>query len=381
MRMRALTAILTASVALAACGGGGTGSPALPVPSSTAGPHEPSASATFVVKIPAKRRTSGTRTPKYLTADVQGIQFIVSQNNGTVSAGSGFFPLLPTESYCTTPSGGGLTCTLAVQAVPGDDTFAVTTFDQPSPQYDADVISTGSVEATISAQKSNTVDIVTSGVPTAFVLSVDNQYPTVAGTQAVHLLALDADMNVIVGPYDTPITLTNSDTSGIMSLSATSAASSTDAGNLSLTWNGTAPTNWTTINVQGNSPLGGIYNGDNTVGHIVLFPTLSGVLSSPTYLVFANSNDSAQTITLSASGSASGPFQANTNTDGFNDYGVIVNNNEAANFINGCAGVVSVSGSSPTFTVTPVHTGVCNLNIRDASGSYYGTVPVVVQSL
>jgi hypothetical protein len=333
------------------------------------------------VKIPAKLQTASKRTPKYLTADVQGIEFDVTQNNGTVNAGSVFYAISASQPYCTTPAGGGLTCTLAVQALPGDDTFAVTTFDQPNVSYDADVISTGFVEQTISAQTSNTVNVVTSGIPTAFVLSVDNQYPTLAGTQAVHLLALDADMNVIVGPYDTPITLSNSDPTGMLALSATSAASSTEASNLTLTWNGTVPTTWTTINVQANSPLGGMYNGDNTVGHIVLFPTLGGVLSAPTYLVFANANDSPQNITLSGTGPATAPFTADTNTDGFNDYGVIVNDNEAANFITGCAGVVSVSGTSPTFTVTPVHTGMCNLNIRDSSGGWYGTVPVVVQSL
>ena len=377
MRTHVLAASLAAGVLLAACGGG---SGSTPLPSATTAPSKQlSGNATFVVKIPAKR-SSSVRTPKYLTADVQGIQFSVTQNNGAVPAGFVFYPIGPTQTYCTTPSGGGLICTLAVQAAAGDDTFVVTTFDQPNNVFDADVISTGSVEKTISAQSSNTVNVVTSGIPSAFVMSLDDQYPTVAGTQAVHLLALDADMNVIMGSYDTPVTLSDSDTSGITTLSTTSIAGSTDASNVTLKWNGTATVNWATLLAKTNSPLAHSYN-NTQQGRSLVLPGGGGVLASPTYLVFANSKDTAQTITLTGVGAATTPFQANTNPDGFNDWGIIGANSEASSFIQGCAGIVTVSGSSPTFTVTPVHTGFCNLNIADSTARYYGTVPIAVQSL
>lgn len=380
MRTRVLAATLTAGVLLAACGGG-SGSGSSPLPSATTTPtKKTSANTTFIVKIPPKLATSA-RTPKYLTADVQGIQFSVTQSNGTVTAGGGFYALLPSEPYCTTPTGGGLTCTLAMQAAPGDDTFVVTTYDQPNVSYNADVVSTGFVEKTITAQSSNTVSIVTSGIPTAFVMSLDNAYPTTAGTQPVHLLALDADMNVIAGPYDTPITLTNSDTTGAVTLSAASVASSTDASKLTLTWSGTPMTKWVDLFAKVNSPLA--FGWNNVMqGHADALPGYNGVLSSPTYLVFANSKDTPQTITISGVGVAAAPFQANTNSDWFNNWGAIVNDSESGTtFLKGCAGIVSVSGSSPTFTVTPVHTGVCNLNITDTTGTHYGTVPIVVQSL
>lgn len=379
MRTRYFASLALAAMALTACGGGGSASTPLPAATTAPAKHQ-SATATFVVKIPPKLQ-SASRTPKYLTSAVQGIEFDVSQDNGTTPAGGAFYAIGPNQSYCTTPSGGGLTCTLALQAAPGDDTFVVKTFDQPNGNYDADIISTGSVEATISALTSNTVNIVTSGIPTAFVMSVDNEYPASAGTQAVHLLALDTDMNVIVGPYDTPVTLTNSDGSGATSLSATSIASSTDASNVTFTWNGTTLPAWVTLTARSNSPLAQMYNADNMNGRSLLNPSYGGVLASPTYLVFANSSDTPKTITLSGVGSAAAPFQANTSADGFNNWGVLVNNIENAQFFHGCAGVVSVSGTSPTFTVTPVHTGMCYLNIRDSSGNLYGTVPVVVQSL
>lgn len=379
MRTRVLAATLTAGVLLAACGGGSSAT--APLPAATTAPSKQSSSkATFVVKIPPKR-TSSARTPKYLTADVQGIQFSVTQSSGAVSAGGVFYALLPSEPYCTTPSGGGLTCTLEVNAAPGDDTFAVTTYDQPNNNYDPDVISVGSVEATISAQKSNTINIVTDGVPSMFVMSVDNQFPQSAGTQAVHLLALDADMNVIVGPYDTPVTLSDSDTTGAVTLSATSVASSTDASNLTVTWNGTALSNGPVLTAQTNSPLAAMYNNTNA-GRVVIAPGgAGGIISSPSYLVFANSKDAAQTISLSAAGSGpAAPYTVDTNADAFGDWGVLINDDEAATWVHGCAGVVSVSGSSPAFTITPVHTGFCVLDVKD-SGGHFGTVPLAVQSL
>jgi hypothetical protein len=379
MRTRFFAALALAGMALTACGGGGSTSSPLPLATTPPAQHK-SGTATFVVNIPAKRQSS-SRTPKYLTADVQGIEFDVTQDNGATPAGYVFYAIGSNQSYCTSATGGGLTCSLAVPALPGDDTFVVTTYDQPNNVYDADVISTGSVQATISAQSSNTVNIVTSGIPTAFVMSVDNEYPTVAGTQPVHLLALDTDMNVIVGPYDTPVTLNDNDGSGATALSATSVANSTEASQLTVSWNGTRLPAWVTLTAKSNSPLAPMYNGDNLSGRALLNPTFGGVIAAPTYLVFANKQDTPQTFTVSGVAPAAAPFQADTNVDGFNNWGILVNNSEADQFFKGCAGIVSVTGSSPTFTVTPVHTGVCNLDIKDSSGLYYGTVPVVVQSL
>jgi hypothetical protein len=380
MRTHFFAALALAGMGLTACGGGGSASSPLPAASTSPLKHE-SATATFVVKFPPKLQ-SASRTTNYLTADIQGIEFDVSQDNGATGAGSVFYAIGPNQPYCTSATvTAGMTCTLALQAAPGDDTFVVKTFDQPNASFDADMISVGSVEATISAQTSNTINIVTSGIPTAFVMSVDNAFPTVAGTQPLHLLALDADMNIIAGPYDTPVTITDDDGTGATTLSATSVANSTDASNLTLTWNGTKIPAWVTLLARSNSPFAMNYNYDYMVGRTLLNPTFGGVNASPSYLVFANSKDTAQTITISGAAPAAAPFQANTSVDGFNNTGVIVNNNENPTGVQGCAGIVSVSGTSPTFTVTPVHTGFCNLNIRDSSGVNYGTVPIVVQSL
>lgn len=373
MRTHALTTVVAASLLLAACGGGST-TPAVPAPAATTKPStQSSGTAVFVVKIPPKVTTSA-RTPKYLTASVQAIEFSVTQNN--VGAGYAFYPLSSSQTYCSTPAGGGLTCTLPVVAVPGNDTIVVNTYDRPN-NASANLISTGSVSATINAKQSNTINIVTSGIPTFFAMSVDNPYPAGASTQALHVLALDADANVIVGPYDVPITFTNSDTSGAVTLSATSAASSSAATALSLTFSGAALTAGATITAQSNSP--GTQNNGTQPGAVFVNPTGIGVTAAPSYLLFSNAKAAAQTFSTAGAGTTA-PFTADTNQDAFYDWGVQVTGTWFWNSEIGCQGIVSVTGSGSSFTVTPVHAGVCYLNLSDAAG-HHGALPVVVQAL
>jgi hypothetical protein len=376
MRSRVLLAFAAAGTMLAACGGGTSSAPIQPA--SVPPTRQTSAMATFVVKIPPKLSTSA-RTAKYLTANIQGIQFSVSQANNP-SAGSAFYALSAQQTYCSTPSGGGLTCTLPVVAMAGDDTFAVTTYDKPE-LWDANVISVGSVEKTINAQTSNTVNIVTNGVPTFFAMAVDNAFPALgtANTQPVHLLALDADANVIVGPYDVPITFTSNDISGTTQLSASSVANSTDAAAVTVSYNGGSLTKSVMFTVRANSPLAQNWNG-TVPAYLHYWPGGPGIVSSPSYLLFANTSAAPQSITLTAAGATTPPFVANTGSDYFADWGIIDNLNEAWQGTSGCQGIVTVSGSSPTFTVTPVHTGYCYLNVSD-SAFHPGVVPVVVQSM
>lgn len=374
MRTYALAAVTAASLLLAACGGGSS-TPAVPAPAATTKPStQSSGTAVFVVKIPPKL-TNAARTPKYLTASVQAIEFSVTQNN--VSAGYAFYPLSSSQTYCSTPAGGGLTCTLPVVALPGNDTIVVNTYDQPN-NFSANLISTGSVPATINAKQSNTISIVTSGIPTFFAMSVDNPYPTGVATQALHVLALDADANVIVGPYDVPITFTNSDKSGAVTLSATSAASSTAASALSLAFSGAAVTGGATITVQANSPAA-VQNNGSTPGAVFVNPAGIGVTAAPSYLLFSNASAAAQTFTAGGLGTTA-PYMADTNLDIFGDFGIQVTGIYYWNYENGCQNIASVTASGSSFTVTPVHAGICYLNLSDSAG-HHGALPVIVQSL
>lgn len=373
MRSRVLVSLAASAWLLAACGGGAGGVTPAPVPLQTAKPAM-SGKAVFVVKIPPKL-TTGVRTPKYLTANVQGIEFSVTQTSGTMG-GYAFYALNSSKSYCTTPSGGGLTCSLPVVATAGTDTIVVNTYDQPN-DFAADLISTGSITTTIKPQQSNSINIVTSGIPTFFAMTVDNPFPTTTGAESLHLLPLDADGNVIIGPFDLPITLSNSDTTGSVTLSATSAASSTDTSALTLSFNGALPSVGATIQVQANSPNA---NWNSTIWQtLFVYRGGSGVIASPSYLVFANASAAGQTITLS--GTSAGPYGADTNQDAFNATDLLLSGIAGGwTWVSGCQGIAVVSGASPTFTVTPVHNGFCSLNLYDSMGDH-GQVPVVVQSL
>jgi hypothetical protein len=359
---------------LAACGGGNSSAP---IPAASPASRQSSAKATFVVKIPAKVTTSA-RASHYITAGVQGIEFDVTQAGNSAASTSVFYVLDAQQPYCSTPSGGGLTCTVDVDAMPGDDTFSVTTFDEPE-KLAANIVSVGSIEKTISAESNNTVNIVTYGVPTFFSMSLDNPFPAAGtpDTQSIHLLALDTDGNVIIGTYDTPIAIANNDQSGTIQISATSAADSAQASDITVSYNGTTPTQGVMISATSNSPMALNWNGSYP-GRLHYWPGMEGVVSTPSALLFANASASPQTITLNTSGgAATAPFTATTDMDWFNDRGVYTTLFWST--VLGCQGIVTVGGSSPTFTITPVHTGVCSLDVRD-SGGHFGVVPIVVQS-
>ncbi|HEY8322738.1 MAG TPA: hypothetical protein VIG46_13190, partial [Candidatus Baltobacteraceae bacterium] len=203
---RTIVASIGLAFAAAACSGGSAGvtpSASQPAPSGTLG------NAVFTVKIPHPATSStGDKRPAYLTPQVQGIDFSVSSSDGTLpsSRGYSFFALTPQSTYCTNgPS--ALTCTLSVQAYPGNDSFAVTTYDQSNPTTlnpnngQSHVISVGYVTAAIGAGATNAISIATSGVVSTVLIGLDQPYPA-AGTpltQPVHVTGVDADNNVIVG--------------------------------------------------------------------------------------------------------------------------------------------------------------------------------------
>ena len=380
MRIRILASALAAGVTLAACGGGSGSHNVSAIPQTPSQQQSTGATATFVVKIPPKRTTAGSlRSRKYLTANVQGIEFNVSQNGH--SAGYNYYAISPTASYCSAPPLGGLVCTLPVAALPGTDTFTVNTYDAPGTQL-ANIISTGSITQNIAAGSNNTINIATSGVPTDIEMSVDNPFPSAPVTQQVHLLATDADANVIVGPYDAPIALQNSDASGTTTLSATSLNSASDATALNVFYNGNPLANGATItaNVTGQ---GTNYNGAYSAT-MHLEPQSAGVTSMPSFLSFVSAQDTPQTIQLSGQNGATAPFNANTSSDYWGDLGSLNSTTNAHYYFQrGCAGIVTVAAGSNanSFLVTPVSAGICMLNLSDSGTTQsHGYVAIVVQS-
>jgi hypothetical protein len=373
---RSIVASIGLAFAVAACGGSGGMTPPA-VAEATATPAGGlSGSALFTVKIPhAGVTASDAKRPAYLTPQVQGIDFSVYANDGSVpnSRGYVFYALSPQATYCV-DSASVLTCTLAVQAYPGNDFFAITTYDQNNPTTpggsggSSHVISTGSAVATIAANTTNTISIVTSGVVSKLLIGLDNPLPAVGTpvTQPVHVAAFDADYNLIVGNFDQPVSLTDSDTSGVTSLSQTSIASSADVPTLSYTGGTLAQYAFLTVTTQ--SPSDTLNRGPFTA-NIGFFPDGGGLWPSPSYLAFASVSAGPQTVTIKGTGSVYQSVSGCT--------GTVSINSVPPNSTPPISTVVSVSPTPQTYTVTPLVKGSCNLQFSYSNGTST-TVPIVV---
>jgi uncharacterized membrane protein YdcZ (DUF606 family) len=353
---RTIVASIGLAFAVAACGGSSGVTPAAGM-QPVATPAGRSGNAVFIVKIPhAAVSSSDTKRTAYLTPQVQGIDFTVSASDGTAPSFRGyvFYALSPQATYCAN-SASALTCTLSVQAYPGNDFFAVKTYDQNNPTTPGGnggssyVISTGYVNATIGAGATNTISIATSGIVSTVLIGLDNPYP-VAGTplvQNVHVTGVDADNNVIVGNFDSPLTLTDSDTSGVTTLSTNSIASSGAAA--TMTYNGGSLGAVAFIKATTTSPAD--YNNRGPFNaQTGFYPGGTSLWTAPQYLTFGGVSSPPQTITVNGT-------------------------NATWSFTGGCVGTVTISGTAPTYTVTPVAAGKCTMQLT------YGTPPGVITTV
>ena len=352
--------VLVAALLADGCGGGSGVSSGGVIPQKSTGAG---ASATFVVKVPAKASGS-TKHPHYITANVASIDFTVTQTANPGVSYYVFYALNAHESYCSS-SGSGLTCTLAVAAPPGNDTFVVNLYDVSNgTSYGwAYVIATGNVTATISAQQSNTISITTDGVPTYGLIGLANNFPLSgsAATIPVTVNITDADGDIIVGSYDQAVALSDSDTSGATALSKTTLNGSSDANGITLSYSGATLSN-ATITLTSTSPSLTLEGVPPTMGTATLVPGARGVNLSPSTLYFATATAAAQTLTASGANGGTAPFNVNAGA---------------------CNGYATVTGSGPSFTVTPQNPttslsqgvpqvysigGSCSLNVNDSQG-------------
>lgn len=220
------------SAALTACGGNGGG--AIPTHAATPVPVQP-ANAKFVLFIPAVPGVSSA------SASRRPMDFSASTRSVTIAAGSKVLTtadVSASSSLCTAATSGGRNCTVTAVAPPGSDEFTITAYDQPNGQGNA--ISQGTVQATISTEPT-TVNVAVTGKVVKLAISLSNAFPPVgtAATTNVVVSGLDADGNIVLGAYSSPVSLQNSDTSGVTSLSTTSVASSSTP--VTLSYTGTAP--------------------------------------------------------------------------------------------------------------------------------------------
>ncbi|TAM91067.1 hypothetical protein EPN42_04925 [bacterium] len=155
-------------------------------------------------------------TPKYVSSGSKSASIAV--NNGK-----------PQVVPCTT------TCNATVLAPIGTDTFAVSLYDDTTAK--GHLLSTGSLTQAVVAGQANTVNISFNGVIASLAISATpNLIPGTTASVPITVTAKDAAGYTIVGTYTTPVSLTNSDTSGDTQLTPSSISDSSTP--ITLTYNG-----------------------------------------------------------------------------------------------------------------------------------------------
>jgi len=126
-------------------------------------------------------------------------------------------------------SGTPLVCTISVTVPTGTDLFAFQTFSGTGGT--GSVVASGKVFQKITTT-SFTVDITLAGSPAAITLALKTTAPhecDPARNIALYIMVMDSSRNTIIGSYGESVSLTDSDTSGKTTLSATSLSSSATA--------------------------------------------------------------------------------------------------------------------------------------------------------
>jgi hypothetical protein len=231
MQLQRLTCAAAAALMLSACGGGLQNAlpPGRQAPSAARTQKHAKAKLEFRLKIPRRRKHH--RGPRYVSPSTQSIAVL----QGTKSLGT--FNTSASSANCSDVNGGTM-CTFTVGIASGkNQVFRVNAYDRPNGA--GNLLSSGTVIQTIKPGF-NVIPITLSGVVSSIAVGVQNPN-TPAGTRAtlaVSVMAEDADGNVIVGPgaYSTPIALTDSDTSGATTLSATTVSGPN--GKVTLTYSG-----------------------------------------------------------------------------------------------------------------------------------------------
>jgi hypothetical protein len=223
----------------------------------------------MIIVIPPPSQQNTHFRPNYISAATQSMT--VGLVSGTTTTNLATANLTTGSSNCSTPTGGGLQCTVTVQAPFGTDTFAVSTYSGLNGS--GSLLSSGQVQVNIvrGANTPPTVQLDLDGVPASVALALGTATLPVgyAGSTAVIVQAKDASGNLIIGPgvFSTPISLAISgDTYNTLSLSTTSI---------------TSPGQVATLNYNGGTNVGATItpSGSGMTGTGVTFNATGGVLN------------------------------------------------------------------------------------------------------
>jgi hypothetical protein len=239
-RLLFAAAVLGAAALASACGGGGgTAMNPAPAQTSISQPDQLSLS----IKIPKAPPASSSRRPSFISPATQSLGVVVTNQGFTPSPAQ-----FANVASCPQVSG-VTTCTIVVQALPGNVTLAVSAYSGQNGT--GTVLSSGSITATIpSSGPVPTLTVTLSGEIASIVVSAVDSIVPIGQPALLNVVAKDSNGASIVGTYDNPIVLTAPN----LTFSASSLATSTAASSVTATWKAgfTGPTASTvTANADG----------------------------------------------------------------------------------------------------------------------------------
>jgi hypothetical protein len=378
-RAFAVAALLVA----AGCGGGGSGAPQTPaVAQPSSSPSSVQQTAKLVLSFPVGAKPSSTkRNPQYVSTNSVKVTVLVNSVNGVLHTDPSFPSWVPYSTTtnlviganCTVASGTE-SCTIPVAAPPGTVNYTFTVGDNATPSNDLATY-TGNLAITQGSANA-TLSVTLNGIP--WVVNVSgaalaaNSAPS-GNAETLTVKVLDPSGALIVSPgnYSTPITLKDSDATGVTSLSvngglgASTAVVNSPSDVVTLNYNGQALNQFNiTATGTGVQPGGG-----GTIGAAVQDVTFTGTTLDDAMHGGLNSDPNWGQDTVffaQASGlQVIGPVELGfTNAPYSQNFDVTLSG--------GCAAIASItSGPATSFTVTALGSpGVCSGRFTEHGTGY-----------
>jgi hypothetical protein len=375
-----------AAISLAGCGGGGSsGSPGTVAPPTAAPPDgalttNGTNTAQLTIRFAAPGTTTANlqRSPKFVSPSTSQITVTVNLVNGATPPAwvtpNPQTTALVVGTNCTL-SVGTETCTIPVMAPPGTVNYTFAVGDGTH------TLATLTANETLSQGTSNSLSVTLQGIASTVAVSgasiVANSN---IGSEVLTVDASDVDGNVIAPPgnYNNPITLTDNDATGVTTLSvnggagAPSVVVNAPSDVVALKYNGQAINNFT-ITATGTGIAGGGTITSNVDDITFTGTTLDdagegGLNTDPNWgqqTLFFATNSGAQTITGAELGFTGGIY----NKTFIADPGTTVSTT-GGTCGTGASAVASVSGTSPTFTITAQNVGVCSIRFKESGTGY-----------
>lgn len=228
--VRRLAAMCSLALLTACSSSGSPATPSIP-DSATNAHHRTRGTLVLRIRVPRHVRHKG-RHGRYISAGTKGLKMSFTGSASVTVA----VALTPSDPRCSSGTG-SLVCTITVGLLPGNYTGTFDTYDQPptsgSIPDNANLLSTGSTDISVSLAHANTANVTLEGVPSsfAFVFAAAPANVAFANPVRFQVHVLDAQGYTIAGTYTQPVTLTDNDTTGCTTI-ATSGSDNPASGTL-----------------------------------------------------------------------------------------------------------------------------------------------------